>query len=310
MSKSYFEKGDIYLDMYDAYGRNPAIFESVIENYKKGLQLDSNNTLYHYRLGYAYHLMRRLTEASSEYEVVLKLEPPRLASKDDLKLADKYAPRLFVNPEEFFNLKDLVAVIHPEKPIIAYNLFWDDDIDHPVDNDPSDHEVVWIEFDQNSQKVTGVYMYFHRAVLSTEETVKDANFHRQRARIDIQWGGHGSLPLGWERLKPEFIYEKIGEKLKVKDMPKRYQELSKSIKNPDHPLAKNWPKRFKGSYEDFINFSKYIDSRKLLKKKRMVIINKWPNAVINQYFLAYNYFPKRQWPKKIGQVSTFCRSRH
>ncbi len=39
--------------------------------------------------------------------------------------------------------------------------------------------------------------------------------------------------------------QKIGEKLKVKDMPKRYQELSKSIKNPDHPLAKNWPKRFK-----------------------------------------------------------------
>ncbi len=297
MSKSYFEKGDMYLDIYDAYGRNPVVFESAIENYKKGLQLDPDNTLYHYRLGYAYHLMRRLTEASGEYEVVLKLDPPRSASEDDLKLADKYAPRLFVNPEEFFDLKDLVAVIHPEKPIIAYNLFWDNDIDHPGDNDPSDHEVVWIEFNQNIRKVTGVYMYFHRAVFFTEEAVKDANLHRQRARINVQWGGHGSLPLGWERLKPEAVYEKIGKKLKIKDMPERYQELSKSIKNPGHPLARNWPKRFEGSYKDFINFSQYIDPRKWLKKKKMVIISRWPNAVINQYFLAYNYFPKKQWPK-------------
>jgi len=297
MNKNYFEKGDIYLDMYDAYGRNPVIFESAIENYKKGLQLDPKNTLYHYYLGYAYHLMRRLTEASNEYKEVLKLEPPRLASEDDLKLADKYAPRLFVNPAEFFGLKDLVAVIHPGKPIIAYNLFWDDDIDHPGDNDPSDHEVIWIEFDQNDGKVTGVYTYFHRAILSTKEAVKDANFHHQRARISIQWGGHGSLPLGWEKLKPKAIYEKIDKKLKVKDMFERYQELSKSIRNPDHPLAKNWPKKFEGSYKDFINFSKYIDSRRFLEKKKMVIISRWPNAVINQYFLAYNYFPKKQWPE-------------
>ena len=297
MNKDYFEKGDIYLDMYDAYGRNPIVFERAIKNYEKGLQFAPNDTLYHYRLGCAYHLMRRLTEASNEYRMVLKLDPPRLASEDDLKLASKYAPRLFVNPEEFFDLKDLVAVIHPKRPIIAYNLFWEDDIDHPADNDPSDHEVVWIEFDQNNGKVTGVYTYFHRAILSTEEVVKDANLHDQRARIGVQWGGHGSLPLGWERLNPEAEYEKIGQRLKVRNMPERYQKLNKSIRNPGHPLAKNWPKRFEGTYRDFINFSQYIDSRELLRKKRMVIISRWPNAVINQYFLAYNYFPKRQWPK-------------
>ncbi len=297
MNESYFEKGDMYLDMYEGYGRNPVNFESAIENYRKGLQLDPNSTLYHYRLGYTYHIMRRLMEASSEYEVVLKLDPPRLASEDDLKLVDKYAPRLFTNPEEFFDLKDLVAVIHPQNPIIAYNLFWDDDINYPGDNDPSDHEVVWIEFNQNTGKVTGVYTYFHRAMLSSQEAVMDANLHYQRARINVQWGGHGSLPLGWERLKPEVIYEKIGEKLKIKDMPERYQKLSKSIKNPGHPLAKNWPRRFEGSYEDFINFSKYVDPRELLDKKKMVITSGWPNAAINQYFLAYNYLPKKQWPK-------------
>lgn len=296
MNKDYFEKGDMYLDMYDAYGRNPIVFESAIKNYKKGLQFAPDDTLYHYRLGYAYHLMRRLMEASNEYKMVLKLDPPRLALEGDLELANKYAPRLFVNPEEFFDLKDMAAVIHPKRPIIAYNLFWEDDIDHPGDNDPSDHEVVWIEFDQNNGKATGVYTYFHRAILSTEEAVKDANLHHQRARIGVQWGGHGSLPLGWERLKPEAVYEKIGQRFKVRNMPERYQKLSKSIRNPGHPLARSWPKRFEGTYKDFIDFSRYIGSRRLLKKKKMVIISKWPNAVINQYFLTYNYFPKRQWP--------------
>jgi len=46
-----------------------------------------------------------------------------------------------------------------------------------------------------------------------------------------------------------------------------------------------------------MDFSQYIESPKWLKKKKMVIISRWPNAVVNQYFLAYNYFPKKQWPK-------------
>jgi len=297
MLENYFEKGDRALSIYEAYGRNPLVFNKVIENYKKGLKLHPKNILYHYSLGYAYHLMRRLMEASMEYEIMLKLNPPRLASDDDLKLADRYAPRLFVNPKEFFKLKDLVAVIHPKKPIIAYNLFWEDDIDYPGDNDPSDHEVVWVEFNKKMGEVTGVYTYFHKAILSTEEAVKDANLCNQRARINVQWGEHGSLPLGWEKLHPEAIFEKISKRIKIKDMPQRYQELSKSVKNPNHPLAKDWPKKFTGSYKDFISFSKYIELHRLLKKKRMVITSKWPNAVINRYFLSYNYFPKKQWPK-------------
>ena len=298
MLENYFEKGDRALSTYEAYGRNPVIFNRVIENYKKVLKLQPKNILYRYRLGYAYHLMRRLMEASIEYEKVLKLDPPRLATEAELKLVSKYAPRLFTNPKEFFKLKDLVAIINPKQPIIAYNLFWEDDIDYPGDNDPSDHEIVWIEFNQKNGKVTGVYTYFHKAILSTEEAVKDANLHNQRARINVQWGEHGSLPLRWEKLHPEAIFEKIGKRIKIKNMAQRYQELSKSIKNPFHPLARDWPKKFTGSYKDFINFSKNIELRRILKKKKMVITSKWPNAVINRYFLSYNYFPKKQWPKE------------
>ena len=297
MLENYFEKGDRALSTYEAYEKNPIIFNRVIENYKKGLKLQPKNILHHYRLGYAYHLMRRLMEASSEYEIVLKLDPPHMASEDDLKLVEKYAPRLFLNPKEFFKLKDLVAVIHPKKPIIAYNLFWEDDIDYPGDNDPSDHEVIWIEFNKSKGKITGVYTYFHKAILFTEEAVKDANLHDQRARINVQWGEHGSLPLGWEKLHLEVTFKKISKRIKIKDMPQRYRELSKSIKNPHHPLAKDWPKKFVGSYKDFITFAKYIEIRRFLTKKKMVIISLWPNAVINQYFLNYNYFPKKQWPK-------------
>ena len=298
MLENYFEKGDKSLSVYEAYGRNPVAINRAIEYFKKGLKSDSDNVLYNYRLGYAYHLMRRLMEASSKYEIVLRLDPPQIPSEEFFKLSLKYAPRIFVNPKEYFKLKDLVAVIHPIKPIIAYNLFWEDDIDYPGDNDPSDHEVAWIEFNKNKGKVTGVYTYFHKAIFSTEEAVKDANLHNQRARINVEWGGHGSLPLRWEKLHPEVIFEKISKRIKIKNMAQRYQELSKSIKNPNHPLAKDWPKKFKGSYKDFVTFSKYIELRRPLKKKKMVIISKWPNAVINQYFLNYNYFPKKQWPKE------------
>ncbi len=298
MPENYFEKGEKYRETYEAHGRNLLTINKAIEYYKKALKLDQNNILCHYRLGYAYHLMRRLMEASSEYEIVLKLDPPQMATEEDLKLAEKYTPRLFNNPCEFFKLKDLVVVIHPEKFIIAYNLFWEDDIDYPGDNDPSDHEVVWIEFNKNKGKVINVFSFFHQAILSTEEAAKDANLHNQRARINVQWGEHGSLPLRWEKLHPEVIFEKINLRIKIKNMTQRYQELNKSIKNPNHPLARDWPKKFTGSYKDFITFSKYLELRRLLKKKKMVIISKWPNAVINRYFLAYNYFPKKQWPKE------------
>ena len=66
-----------------------------------------------------------------------------------------FAPRLVLVRGEFFPLKDIAAILHPEKPIIAYHLFWEDDLGFPSDNDPCDHEVVWIEYDPASLRVTG-----------------------------------------------------------------------------------------------------------------------------------------------------------
>ena len=45
MLENYFEKGDKSLSLYEAYGRNPVIFNRVIENYKKGLKIQPENIL-------------------------------------------------------------------------------------------------------------------------------------------------------------------------------------------------------------------------------------------------------------------------
>ncbi|MBA7599254.1 MAG: hypothetical protein GH143_05260 [Calditrichaeota bacterium] len=296
LAEHYFALGDVYLELYDSEGRKPGVFDKVIANYKEGLFLDPTNAQYEYRLGYSYHMMRRLKEASLRYDNALRLDPPRLPSQNDIDLAIKYAPRLFVHQKEYFKLEDVVAVIHPEKTVIGYHLFWDDDIDYPEDNDPIDHEVVWIEFDQKTGKVTGVYTYFHRAILNTVEAVRDANLNNHRARINIQWGQHGSLPVGWEKLKPEAIYPITGIKREVKTMQTRYQSAIKGRRLPDHPLGKDWPERFEESYKDYTTYDKNIDLRPLLQKKKMIIVSKWPNAVIDHYFLDYNFFPKIEFP--------------
>lgn len=297
LAEHYFALGEVYLELYDSEGRKPCIFDKVIANYKEGLLLDPTNARYEYRLGYSYHMMRRLKEASIRYENALKLDRPQLPSQNDIDLVIKYAPRLFIHQKEYFKLEDVVAVVHPEKTVIGYHLFWDDDIDYPEDNDPADHEVVWIEFDQKTGKVTGVYAYFHRAIFSTVEAVREANLNNHRARINIQWGQHGSLPTGWEKLKPEAVYPITGIKREIETMQTRYQQAIKGRRLPDHPIGKDWPERFEGSYEDYTTYTKEIDIRPMLQKKKNIIISKWPNAVIDYYFLDYNFFPKIEWPR-------------
>ena len=303
MSKSHFKLGDIYLDLYRGTNESKAEnHESAIEHYQKGLQIEPDNIYYHNRLGYAFHLERRLKDASREYAKVLELDPPHTVTSEEFDLALKLAPRVYVNPDEFFSLEDVVVIFHPQKPIIEYSFFWDDDVDFPADNDPTDHEKVWIEYNPQSGEIVNVYTYFHRAILSTKQAVEDAMKHSNRARTNIQWGGHGSLPLGWEKIPIENIvikYAYLNRPERIKDMNTRYREHSKSIRMPNHPLAQKWPKKFDGSWEEYTNFSKYIDLPKMIKEKKMVMKSRWSNAVIDQYFLDYQFFPKLDWPDSV-----------
>jgi len=296
----YFAVGDIFLDLYRADSiMDIDNYNSTIAHYQKGLMLAPDNIYYHNRLGYAFHLERRLKEASREYAKVLELDPPKAITPEEYDLALKLAPRVYTQPNEFFNLEDVVVIFHPQQPIIEYSFFWDDDIDYPEDNDPTDHEKVWIEYNLESGTIVNVYTYFHRAILSTKESLKDAKENKNRARINIQWGGHGSLPVGWETIPSEQIsvkYTHVDMPDEIEDMKTRYYKHIESIKNPNHPLAKDWPKIFKGSWAEYTTFTKYVDLPKMIKKKKMIMKSRWSNAVIDQYFLDYQFYPKIEWP--------------
>ena len=303
LARLHFELADHYFDLLRGGDDDiPGAYDLVLQNFRKGLEWNPDDLYYRNRLAYAYHLQRRLLEASAEYDRLLKLDPPRQLTPEEFDLVLKLAPRLFVNPREFFELEDVVAIVHPDKPLIEYSLFWDDDIDFPEDNDPTDHEKVWIEYTPSTREVVAVYTYFHHAILSTPEAVEEARAHEQRARINIQWGGHGSLPVGWETIRPAKFtvkYRHLPASNSIKGMRARYESHRDSIRKPQHPLAHAWPRRFAGTWEEYTRFSKPIDTRKLLEARRMAMKSRWPNAVIDQYFLDYQFYPKIDWPDSV-----------
>ncbi|HEX2860208.1 MAG TPA: hypothetical protein VHN79_01155, partial [Lacunisphaera sp.] len=86
----------------------------------------------------AAHRQRSLNEASRHYTQLLRLDPPAEPSPAQRELVLKFAPRIHTVAGEFFPLKDVVAIVHPDKPVIGYRLFWEDDLAFPSDNDPCD----------------------------------------------------------------------------------------------------------------------------------------------------------------------------
>jgi hypothetical protein len=93
--------------------------------------------------------------------------------------------------DEWFPLQRVVAVLHPSRPVIAYHLLWQDDVNGswiPF-TVPTDEEVVWVGYDPSGAP-TDIWTYWHGTLLHAD--------WRQRGQvaIDVQWGKHGSLPHG------------------------------------------------------------------------------------------------------------------
>jgi hypothetical protein len=250
----------------------------------------------------AFHLRRCLDDASREYARALALQPPRLLTDADWRLVKRFAPRIFVPHGEFFPLKDFAAILHPHKPLIAYHLFWEDDIDFPEDNDPCDHEVIWVEYAPDRQTLTRLWTYFHGQILDGgAAAVLEARAHRQRPRINVQWGKHGSMPAGWESLRVRReAGASSGESVSLKQYNEEtFRRLSSAGRRlPDHPIGVRggWPKRFPGDWAAFTNFSRPIEPLRLLEQRRMGLVSYWNSAAINQHFLSYNFRPKTEWP--------------
>lgn len=117
--------------------------------------------------------------------------PGVLAPSDSgVVLARSLAPVLYRQRDETFQLSRAVAVLHPQKRVIAYHLLWRDDVNGswiPF-TVPTDQEIVWVGYDATEAPVE-LWTYWHGAFLHTP-------WPKSQVLIDVQWGKHGSLPRG------------------------------------------------------------------------------------------------------------------
>jgi hypothetical protein len=262
----------------------------------------------HHRRGIAHHERRSLDEASREYARTLELDPPREPTAQELARVRRFAPRVYVTASEFFPLRDLAAIVHPDRPLIAYHFFWDDDIDFPEDNDPCDHELMWVEHSEDGGAISRIWTYFHGRILEGgAAALEDARRHGMRPRVNVQWGKHGSMPAAWESLSITATEGDVERKYLTLDRPltlKEYNEATyrklttEGRRLMTHPLSRRlgWPDRFAGSWEAFAGFSRPVDSQEWLGRTKMIKVSRWNSATIDQHFLPYNFRPKTEWP--------------
>ena len=221
-------------------------------------------------------MRRSLDEASDGYESVLELDPPRDPSAAQRALVQRLAPRVLTTETEPFVLRDVAAVLHPDAPVIAYHLFWDDDIDFPDDNDPSDHEVVWIRYRPDGT-LAGFWTYLHGRILDGgEPALRDAAANAGRPAVLVQWGKHGSMPLGSEgqtieaaATETEAGFYPVGTPISLERYNRgTFEKLSTAgARAADHPLARRggWPRAFTGSWAAFSRFERALDIRPALR---------------------------------------------
>lgn len=150
-----------------------------------------------------------------------------VASVSQARTARALAPVLYLQRDESFRLERVVAVVHPERPIVAYHLLWRDDVHGawlPFTT-ATDQEVVWVEHDgRGAPRI--LHAYWHGAILSDSvaigapvagdtatgapaagapaagdtATAGDTTFAPPAADMppafNVQWGKHGSIPRG------------------------------------------------------------------------------------------------------------------
>ena len=117
------------------------------------------------------------------------------ASDQDAQTARALAPVLYLQRDEKFQLSRVVAVVHPQRRLIAYHLLWRDDVHGawiPF-TQATDEEIVWVAYD-STRAPTEVWTFWHGTVLHAHWR------DRGTITVDVQWGKHGSLPRG---MKPE-----------------------------------------------------------------------------------------------------------
>jgi len=199
-------------------------------------------------------------------------------------VALRYAPILFLHPDEPFHVVAVIAVYHPAKPLIAYHIFFDDDAFLAGRGKSVDHEIAWVEYDPVTLKVTDVFTLWHRTVLRTESCLMDAKASGQRAKIEVQWGQHGLLPFGWKslvtarpRLELAMHYEVVRY---INRLPK-----ASSMK----PAVS-----FNGSFNDYLAFTKKVDAVDYIHERDIVKAEHSLEFLRSR--LGTTFLPKKEWP--------------
>lgn len=257
---------------------------------EQAVHLDPTNTDYLAQLAVIYHNDRNLKLATRYFQRTLELEPPRAPSEQERAAILRHAPLCRVHRTEPLPLKDCVAIHHPDRPLIGYHFFWEDDYDFPDDDEPCDHEQIWVEYDPASGQVVQVYAYWHQTILTSQAAVDEAQAHYGRPVIRVQWGKHGSLLAGYEAMS-NYTGRTVLDGLR-EDHANNVQ----GGRMKDHPLKRHWPKGFVGDFQDYCTFDDVVDTLPLLMAKQTYGVCRWANAMIKEYFLPYNFHSKREWP--------------
>lgn len=261
-----------------------------------------------YDAGVAAHLERSLDAASAAYDEVLRTDPPREPTAAEWSTIERFAPRVFTTKTEPFALTDVAAIVNPDTGVIAYHLIWDDDIDFPDDNDPSDHEVVWSMPSADRRTLARFVTYFHgRQLIADQAALEDAATHGGRPAVFVQWGKHGSMPLGWQRQRivaeeneTESAYYPVGRPITIEEYNRgTWRKLATEGRRAiDNPIAGRlgWPRRFEGTWDAFSTFPSAIDPRPMMRGRRTALVSRWNSATLNRWLIRYNFKPKTEWP--------------
>ena len=203
---------------------------------------------------------------------------------DPAAAALRFAPELYLQRSEPFELVAVVPVLHPSKPLVAYHMFFDDDALLAGRGKELDHEVMWVEYDPVTLKVADVLTLWHRTVLRTELCALDARLREQRPRICVQWGQHGMLPWGWERLTS------ARPKLELL----LHYELASYLNRIPRVSNRKPTVAFDGSYHDYVTFDREVDVSSFIATGDVVVAEYCDEDLESR--LDRSFLHKKQWP--------------
>lgn len=226
------------------------------------------------------HNVGRLNAAALLYAEVNRLDPPYPPDDRQRQAVEDLCPRLLTTRPEWFGLSDCAAIHHPVDPVIGFHFFWEDDWDYPDDDEPCDHEVVWVRYRPPALVPVEVMTYFHGSILTGSMSATPA-----RPAVCVQWGKHGSLPAGWEHA------DEVRAALR-----RDFEASQRGGRVPDHPRKRAWPRQFPGGWPEYTRFDREVDPLPLIRTRKWYASARWANAALHDLFVPYNFHAKREWP--------------